>query len=322
MNVIEINHLTKNYGKHRGVSDVSFYVEKGDIFGFLGPNGAGKTTTIKIMTGLLEADEGQVLIDGVNVTGGLSQLKLKIGYVPDFFGVYDNLKVSEYMEFFASCYGINGLKARTRYMTLLEQVGLEDKVNFYVDGLSRGMKQRLCLARALIHDPSLLVMDEPTSGLDPRTRFEFKEILKELREQGKTILISSHVLSELSELCTDIGIIDQGKMVLSGSMEAILRRVNTSNPLIISILGSKEKALTILKSQPCVQTISVKEGNIMVQFVGDEEDEAVLLQQLVDAEVMVHGFIREPGSLESLFMQITDHDVEKAVLVHENESGI
>ena len=143
-----------------------------------------------------------------------------------------------------------------------------------------------------------------------------------LREQGKTILISSHVLSELSELCTDIGIIDQGKMVLSGSMEAILRRVNTSNPLIISILGSKEKALTILKSQPCVQTISVKEGNIMVQFVGDEEDEAVLLQQLVDAEVMVHGFTREPGSLESLFMQITDHDVEKAVLVHENESGI
>ena len=294
----------------------------GALYGFVGPNGAGKTTTIKIMTGLLEADEGQVLINGVNVTGGLSQLKLKIGYVPDFFGVYDNLKVSEYMEFFASCYGIYGLKARTRYMTLLEQVGLDDKVNFYVDGLSRGMKQRLCLARALIHDPALLVMDEPTSGLDPRTRFEFKEILKELREQGKTILISSHVLSELSELCTDIGIIDQGKMVLSGSMEAILRRVNTSNPLIISILGNKEKALTILKSQPCVQTISVKEGDIMVQFVGDEEDEAVLLQQLVDAEVMVHGFTREPGSLESLFMQITDHDVEKAVLVHENESGI
>ena len=320
--MLEIRDLRKKYGNFQALDGLNMTIGKGELFGFVGPNGAGKTTTIKIMTGLLEADEGQVLIDGVNVTGGLSQLKLKIGYVPDFFGVYDNLKVSEYMEFFASCYGINGLKARTRYMTLLEQVGLEDKVNFYVDGLSRGMKQRLCLARALIHDPSLLVMDEPTSGLDPRTRFEFKEILKELREQGKTILISSHVLSELSELCTDIGIIDQGKMVLSGSMEAILRRVNTSNPLIISILGSKEKALTILKSQPCVQTISVKEGNIMVQFVGDEEDEAVLLQQLVDAEVMVHGFIREPGSLESLFMQITDHDVEKAVLVHENESGI
>ena len=322
MSMLEVKDLQVYYGVIQALKGISFEVEQGDVVALIGANGAGKTTTIKIMTGLLEADEGQVLIDGVNVTGGLSQLKLKIGYVPDFFGVYDNLKVSEYMEFFASCYGINGLKARTRYMTLLEQVGLEDKVNFYVDGLSRGMKQRLCLARALIHDPSLLVMDEPTSGLDPRTRFEFKEILKELREQGKTILISSHVLSELSELCTDIGIIDQGKMVLSGSMEAILRRVNTSNPLIISILGSKEKALTILKSQPCVQTISVKEGNIMVQFVGDEEDEAVLLQQLVDAEVMVHGFIREPGSLESLFMQITDHDIEKAVLVHENESGI
>ena len=320
--MLEIRNLKKSIGKFYSLDGLDMDIGDGALYGFVGPNGAGKTTTIKIMTGLLEADEGQVLINGVNVTGGLSQLKLKIGYVPDFFGVYDNLKVSEYMEFFASCYGIYGLKARTRYMTLLEQVGLDDKVNFYVDGLSRGMKQRLCLARALIHDPALLVMDEPTSGLDPRTRFEFKEILKELREQGKTILISSHVLSELSELCTDIGIIDQGKMVLSGSMEAILRRVNTSNPLIISILGSKEKALTILKSQPCVQTISVKEGDIMVQFVGDEEDEAVLLQQLVDAEVMVHGFTREPGSLESLFMQITDHDVEKAVLVHENESGI
>lgn len=320
--MLEIRNLKKTFGKFYALSGLDMSIGDGALYGFVGPNGAGKTTTIKIMTGLLEADEGKVLIDGTDVTGGLSQLKLKIGYVPDFFGVYDNLKVSEYMEFFASCYGIEGLRARTRYMTLLEQVGLEDKVNFYVDGLSRGMKQRLCLARALIHDPALLVMDEPTSGLDPRTRFEFKEILKELKEQGKTILISSHVLSELSELCTDIGIIDQGKMVLSGSMGEILRRVNTSNPLIISILGNKEKALNILKSQPCVQTISVKEGNIMVQFIGDEEDEAILLQQLVDAEVMVHGFTREPGSLESLFMQITDHDVEKAVLVHENESGI
>jgi len=232
------------------------------------------------------------------------------------------LKVNEYMEFFASCYGIDGLKGRTRYMTLLDQVGLEDKVNFYVDSLSRGMKQRLCLARALIHDPLLLVLDEPASGLDPRTRFEFKEILKELKEQGKTIFISSHVLSELSELCTDIGIIDQGKMILSGSMEEILRRVNASNPLVISVLGNKEKALTILKSQPCVQTIAVKDEDIRVNFIGDEQDEALLLQQLVDAEVLVHGFCREQGSLESLFMQITDHDKEKAVLVHEIESGL
>jgi ABC-2 type transport system ATP-binding protein len=297
-------------------------IPEGSLYGFVGPNGAGKTTTIKIMTGLLSADSGQVIINGRDVTGGLDDLKRSIGYVPDFFGVYDNLKVNEYMEFFASCYGLDGLKARNRYMTLLEQVGLEEKSNFYVDSLSRGMKQRLCLARALIHDPLLLVLDEPASGLDPRTRFEFKEILKDLKEQGKTIFISSHVLSELSELCTDIGIIEQGKMVLGGSIEEILHRVNATNPLIISVLGEKERALTILKSQPCVQTIAVKDQDIRVNFIGDEQDEAQLLQQLVDAEVLVRGFYREQGSLETLFMQITDHDKEKAVLVHENEPGL
>jgi ABC-2 type transport system ATP-binding protein len=320
--MLEIKDLRKKFGKFHALNGLDLHIPQGSLYGFVGPNGAGKTTTIKIMTGLLFADSGKVMIDGVDVSRGLNELKLKIGYVPDFFGVYDNLKVNEYMEFFASCYGIDGLKGRTRYMTLLDQVGLEDKVNFYVDSLSRGMKQRLCLARALIHDPLLLVLDEPASGLDPRTRFEFKEILKELKEQGKTIFISSHVLSELSELCTDIGIIDQGKMILSGSMEEILRRVNASNPLVISVLGNKEKALTILKSQPCVQTIAVKDEDIRVNFIGDEQDEALLLQQLVDAEVLVHGFCREQGSLESLFMQITDHDKEKAVLVHEIESGL
>jgi ABC-2 type transport system ATP-binding protein len=320
--MLEIKDLRKKFGKFHALNGLDLHIPQGSLYGFVGPNGAGKTTTMKIMTGLLCADSGKVMIGGVDVSGGLNELKLKIGYVPDFFGVYDNLKVHEYMEFFASCYGIGGLKGRTRYMTLLEQVGLEDKVNFYVDSLSRGMKQRLCLARALIHDPLLLVLDEPASGLDPRTRFELKEILKELKEQGKTIFISSHVLSELSELCTDIGIIDQGKMILSGSMEEILRRVNASNPLVISVLGNKEKALTILKSQPCVQTIAVKDEDIRVNFIGDEQDEALLLQQLVDAEVLVYGFDREQGSLESLFMQITDHEKEKAVLVHEIESGL
>ena len=320
--MLKVENLSVNYGYITALTNISFHVEKGEIITLIGSNGAGKTTTIKIMTGLLPAEEGKITIDGMDALSNLKALKARIGYVPDFFGVYDNLTVSEYMEFFASCHHMDGLVARKRYTALLEQVGLEDKLDFYVDGLSRGMKQRLCLARALIHDPSILILDEPTSGLDPRTRFEFKEILSELQESGKTIVISSHVLSELSELCTDIGIIDQGRMVLEGNIDDILSRVNTSNPLVITVFSNLEKALSILKSHPCVQTISVKEGNIMVQFVGDEEDEAVLLQQLVDAEVMVHGFIREPGSLESLFMQITDHDVEKAVLVHENESGI
>ena len=261
-------------------------------------------------------------IGGLDVYSDGKELRRRIGYVPDFFGIYDNLKVSEYMEFFASCYGITGLQARTRCHTLLEQVRLEDKEDFFVDGLSRGMKQRLCLARALIHDPDLLILDEPASGLDPRTRVEYTAILKELRDQGKTLLVSSHILSELSELCTSIGIIEQGRTVLQGSMDQIFARINSSNPLLISIFSQKEKALAILKSHPCVQTIAVQGDEIKLGFLGDRQDEALLLQQLIDADVMVSSFMREKGSLESLFMQITGHEEERAVLKHEMESGI
>lgn len=320
--MLEVKNLRKKYGNFQALDGLDLTIERGELYGFVGPNGAGKTTTIKIITGLLKPDEGTVRIDGVDALKDSRILKERIGYVPDFFGVYDNLKVWEYMEFFASCYGIEGLKARNRCGLLLEQMKLEDKADFFVDGLSRGMKQRLCLARALIHNPDLLILDEPASGLDPRTRVEYSATLKELREQGKTLFVSSHILSELSELCTGIGIIEQGKMVLQGNMSQLFERVNTSNPLLIAVFANKEKALTILKSHPCVQTISVKEEEIQVGFIGDRQDEAMLLQQLIDAGVMVSGFMREKGTLESVFMQITDHEGEKAVLKYEIESGL
>lgn len=320
--MLEIRDLRKRYGNFQALDGLNLEIKRGELFGFVGPNGAGKTTTLKIMAGLMAPDSGEVRIDGEDALKDNRSLKEKIGYVPDFFGVYDNLKVSEYMEFFASCYGISGLKARKRCELLLEQVKLEDKTDFFVDGLSRGMKQRLCLARALIHDPELLILDEPSSGLDPRTRMEFAATLRELREQGKTLIVSSHILSELSELCTDIGIIEQGRMVLHGSMEQIFERVNSSNPLLISVFRNKEKALSILKSHPGVQTISVREDEIKLGFLGDRQDEAMLLQQLIDAGVMVSGFMREKGSLESVFMQLTEADGEKAVLKHEMESGL
>lgn len=317
--MLKIENLKKTYGKVSALDGLNMNIGESSLYGFVGPNGAGKTTTIKIITGLLLPSSGTVTVNGVDAVREPEKLKESIGYVPDFFGVYDNLKVSEYMEFFASCYGrLDGLKARKRYMELLGQVGLDEKVDFYVDGLSRGMKQKLCLARALIHNPSLLIMDEPTSGLDPRTRYEFKEILKELREQGKTVLISSHILSELSEICTDIGIIEQGKIVLEGNMEEILSRINTSNPLIISVFGGRETAMTILKSHPLVETITIREEDIVVGFTGDKQDEANLLVQLVDADVLVYGFVRERGNLESVFMQITDHEEDEVVLIHEN----
>ena len=226
------------------------------------------------------------------------------------------------MEFFASCYGITGLSARKRSMTLLDQVGLEGKSNFYVDSLSKGMKQRLCLARALVHNPSILIMDEPTAGLDPRTRVEFKEILKDLKDQKKTVFISSHILSELSEVCTDIGIIDEGKVVLEAPIDDILNQINISRQLVISVSGDQTTALKILRSHPCVETITIRQEDMVVGFTGNRQDEFMLLQQLVDAEVMVYGFARERGSLESVFMQITGHEEERMVLLHEDESGI
>lgn len=320
--MIEIEGLKKRFGQSIALDEVSMHVRDGAMYGFVGPNGAGKTTTIRCMMGLLAADGGKLLINGIDMEKEPKKALSQIGYSPDDFGVYDNLKVLEYMEFFASCYGITGLSARKRSMTLLDQVGLEGKSDFYVDSLSKGMKQRLCLARALVHNPSILIMDEPTAGLDPRTRVEFKEILKDLRDQKKTVFISSHILSELSEVCTDIGIIDEGKVVLEAPIDDILNQINVSRQLVISVSGDQTTALKILRSHPCVETITIRQEDMVVGFTGNRQDEIMLLQQLVDAEVMVYGFARERGSLESVFMQITGHEEERMVLIHEDESGI
>lgn len=320
--MLKIKGLRKNYGNYHALDGLDMEVAKGALYGFVGPNGAGKTTTIKIITGLLRPDGGKVEIDGIDVVQDPYRLKEKIGYVPDYFGVYDNLKVSEYMEFFGACYGLEGLKGRKRSRTLLDQVGLGDKEDFFVDGLSRGMKQRLCLARSLIHDPSVLIMDEPTAGLDPRTRLEFRETVQELNEQGKTILISSHLLSDLAEICTDIGIIDAGRMILTGSIEEIADRIHTSKPVIITVQENMEAAMRLLKEHPLVKTITVRDSDIMVGFTGSARQESQLLSELVGAGVMVRGFVREPGSLEAIFMQITNHEEERVVLSYEDESGL
>lgn len=320
--MLKIENLQKTYGNYHALDGLTMEIPGGALYGFVGPNGAGKTTTIKIITGLLLPDSGSVRIGDVDALRFPRQLKNMIGYVPDHFGVYDNLKVSEYMEFFASCYGLEGLKSRKRCHALLEQVGLEDKLDFFVDGLSRGMKQRLCLARALIHDPSVLIMDEPTAGLDPRTRLEFRSILMELHEIGKTVLISSHLLEDLSELCTHIGIIDSGKMTISGSLSEIIEQVQTSKPISIKVHDNMELAMRVLKEHPLVRTITIKDREIMVGFTGAEKQEQELLKEMILAGVPVSGFMREPGNLETIFMQITNRDKERVVLSYEDESGL
>lgn len=322
--MLRIRNLRKLYGNYHALDGLDMDIEDGALYGFVGPNGAGKTTTIKIISGLLLPDSGSVEIDGVDALADPCRLKEKIGYVPDYFGVYDNLKVQEYMEFFASCYGIEGLTARKRAQTLLEQVGLGDKMDFYVDGLSRGMKQRLCVARALLHQPVLLIMDEPAAGLDPRTRLEFRETVRELNQQGMTILLSSHLLTDLTELCTDVGIIDAGKMLLTGSVEEIIDKIHTSKPVIITVYDNLPAALGLLKEHPLVRSISVKDQEILVQFAGSGRQESRLLTQLVEAGVQVRGFMREPGSLEAVFMQLTRDEEERVVLSYDAdlESGL
>ena len=313
--MLKIRNLRKLYGNYHALDGLDMEIEEGALYGFVGPNGAGKTTTIKIISGLLMPDAGDVEIDGIDALAQPYRLKEKIGYVPDYFGVYDNLKVSEYMEFFASCYGMEGLTARKRSQTLLEQVGLGDKLDFYVDGLSRGMKQRLSLARALLHEPVLLVMDEPAAGLDPRTRLEFRETVRELNQQGMTILLSSHLLTDLTELCTDVGIIDGGRMLLTGSVEEIIEKIHTSKPIVITVCDNIQTALSLLKEHPLVRSISVKEQEIL---------ESQLLTELVQSGVHVRGFMREPGSLEAVFMQLTRREEERVVLSYDadDESGL
>ena len=308
--MLKIRNLTKRYGRHTALDSLDLQIDRGEIFGFVGPNGAGKTTTMKIMAGLLKADAGEIYIDDIKLFEDYNRLKEVIGYMPDFFGVYDNLQVMEYLEFYASAYGMETRQARRLGGHLLEMVHLEGKEECYVDELSRGMKQRLCLARALIHDPQFLILDEPASGLDPRSRFEFKEILKELRDNGKTIIISSHILMELAEMCTSIGIIERGKMILQGSIEDILEKVDTSNPLIIRVYDQVDTAVLLLKREEKIESLTIRGNSIFASFSGNREEEARLLKTLIDNGVLVQSFSREQGSLESLFLKITEHSEE------------
>lgn len=308
--MLKIRNLTKRYGRYTALDSLDLQIDRGEIFGFVGPNGAGKTTTMKIMAGLLKADAGEIYIDDIKLFEDYNRLKEVIGYMPDFFGVYDNLQVMEYLEFYASAYGMETRQARRLGGHLLEMVHLEGKEECYVDELSRGMKQRLCLARALIHDPQFLILDEPASGLDPRSRFEFKEILKELRDNGKTIIISSHILMELAEMCTSIGIIERGKMILQGSIEDILETVDTSNPLIIRVYDQVDTAVLLLKKEEKIESLTIRGNSIFASFSGNREEEARLLKTLIDNGVLVQSFSREQGSLESLFLKITEHSEE------------
>jgi len=302
--MLRVEGLQKRYGTFEAVKGVSFTLEPGTIFGFVGPNGAGKTTTMKMISTLLRPTAGQVFIGDVDVLRQPEQARRKLGYMPDFFGVYDDLKVWEYMEFYADCYEVPNQGRKRLIGDLLELVNLSHKVDAYVDGLSRGMKQRLCLARCLVHDPDLLILDEPASGLDPRARVEMREILQELRRMGKTILISSHILAELSEMCSHIGIIHDGRMVVSGPVDQIQREAG-ARVIEVRLAGDAAAAIEQVRNAPGVRTVGIDEQSMRVVLDGEDEAAVALLAHLVRNGLPVLHFAEQKSKLEDVFMAIT-----------------
>lgn len=303
--MLEVVGLLKEYGRFRAVNGLNLSVQKGSIFGFVGPNGAGKTTTMKIIAGLLRATSGDIRIDGQSVLKSPRLLRERMGYMPDFFGVYDNLKVKEYMDFYCGAYYIPYAERGELIDNLLEIVNLTAKKDTYVDSLSRGMKQRLCLARSLVHDPDILILDEPASGLDPRARVEIKEVLKQLRQMEKTIIISSHILPELSELCTEIGIIERGQMKVQGTVSEILRMLTKKRMIYVKALDNRPLLLQVLQEQPEVTEILENTEDLEFAFAGEDEKLAGILTAVISAGVRLTAFKEKEGNLEDIFMQVT-----------------
>lgn len=307
--MLRVENLVKYYGKFRAVNDLSFEIEPGEIFGFVGSNGAGKSTTMKVAAGLLAPTQGTVYVGGYDVRCDRNKAKSLIGYMPDFFGVYDDLKVAEYMNFYCGMHRIHPSERDKVIKPLIELVNLEDKMDFYVDDLSRGMKQRLCLARALIHNPQLLILDEPASGLDPRARVEFREIVKTLKDLGKTVLISSHILLELAEICTTIGIIEKGEMVVKGSVSEIREQLKHLSKIKMRTASELDLAVPHLREHPDITDVTIANGYLEFSFGGNDEAKAELLKQLVNNGVDIFHFEEAAGSLESIFMHLTKEEI-------------
>ena len=312
--MLRIDRLTKNYGKFPALKGLSLEVPDGALHGFVGPNGAGKTTTMRILATLMPPTSGTAYVDGTDVTREGQKARKQVGYMPDFFGVYDSLTCREYLDFYARCYRIGATERKRMGSQLLELVQLQDKENEYVDALSRGMKQRLCLARSLIHDPKLLILDEPASGMDPRARAEMKGILRTLREMGKTVLISSHILPELSEMCDSLTILDHGELVFSGTVDELSDRMNGNAPLDIRLAETAgaeavEEAVRCLREMPYITEILQEEPFLLrVRLEGGEDVCMAAMRELVTRNIPVCDFHRAPMDLEKVFMEVTQDD--------------
>ncbi len=305
MSMIELTHFGKDYGDFTAVDSLDLKIEPGELFGFIGPNGAGKSTSIRFLATLLRPTRGDGMVNGFSVTRQPLDVRRSIGYMPDAFGVYDGMKVWEFLDFFAVAYKIGKSQRKQVINDVLELLDLTHKRDSYVNSLSRGMKQRLCLAKTLVHEPPVLILDEPTSGLDPRARIEVKALLKELRQMGKTILISSHVLSELADCCTSIGIIERGKLLMHGPISEIYSHIRSHPVIQIRVNAGADRALSIVRSQLNIRD-AWQDGNVItVEFSSADDDPGVLLRKLIEGGIEVRSYSEKEPTLEDVFMTVT-----------------
>ncbi len=303
--IVQTVNLTKRYGKLTALNNLHLNIEDGECFGYIGPNGAGKTTTIKILATLLQPTWGEARVCGHVIGYESRKIRPLIGYVPDFFGAYEDMVVQEYLEFFASAYNIVGKQRAKVVGDVLELTDLVYKRDALVDSLSRGMKQRLSLARVLLHDPKVLLLDEPASGLDPRARIEIRELLKELRRMGKTIIISSHSLHELAELCTTVGIIERGELLFHGSIDEIIRRVKTVTRLHIRVTEQQDLAALLLQRAKGIKNVETVDGRLMVELERRTHDFSGIAKLLLDNNFKIREIKEEDVNLETAFMRLT-----------------
>ena len=303
--MIELIDFTKRYGDLLAVDHLNLKIGPGEMFGFIGPNGAGKSTSIRFLATLLKATGGEGVVNGFSVNRQPLDVRRSIGYMPDSFGVYDGMKVWEFLDFFAVAYQIPRSARKRVIGDVLELLDLTGKRNDFVNGLSRGMKQRLCLAKTLVHDPPVLILDEPASGLDPRARVEVKALLKELRRMGKTILISSHILTELADCCTSIGIIERGRLLMHGPIDDVYRRIRGNRTIVIRFIENEEVGISIIRSMAETREVQVENGKVTAEMEADDEQISALMERLVAEGVRMVSFADKEPTLEDVFMLVT-----------------
>lgn len=303
--MIECKQLTKRYGDLVAVSELNLKLEQGDVFGFIGPNGSGKTTTMRMIATLLNPDYGEAYVCGKSIYTDPEEIRRLIGFMPDFFGVYDDMTVLEYLEFFAAAYRIDQSARRKVAEEKLELVDMSFKRDAMVNQLSRGQTQRIGLARVLLHEPQVLLLDEPASGLDPRARIEIRNLLKRLGEMNKTVIVSSHILPELADVCTRVGMIEKGELIVDGYVDEVMRKARQRILLHVQVDANEEKAAALLEQHDEIEAVSIDKGTLIVTLTEDVQDYSFIPSMLIEAGFRLRLFREEETNLETAFMELT-----------------